>query len=114
MFVLDDVDDLLCVAEDVCVRGMCLDSRQEVQIFYSEMPFYNDIYLLKSTDISCGIFYAQGFNPLIHRDSEMFYVFRDWVDGWIRCSNPICGIADLERRAFLSGSVLLWRSSGGW
>ncbi|MCD7938089.1 MAG: hypothetical protein LUG98_14635, partial [Tannerellaceae bacterium] len=62
--------------------------------------FYNDIYLLKSTDISCGIFYAQGFNPVINHNSEMFYVFRDWVDGWIRSSNPICGIAYSERQAF--------------
>ncbi|MCD8081258.1 MAG: hypothetical protein LUF04_12900, partial [Bacteroides sp.] len=112
MFILDDVEDLLRVAEGICKRGMGIHPGQEIQIFYSDMPFYNDIYLMKSTDINCGVFYAQGLNPIVHRDSKMFYVLRDWVDGWIRCSNPICGIADLDRRVFLNGSGLLWRISG--
>ncbi|MCD8193082.1 MAG: hypothetical protein LUD74_00735 [Tannerellaceae bacterium] len=100
MFILEDVEDLLRVAEEVCQRRIGEHPGQDIQIFYSDMPFHNDIYLVKSTDINCAVFYAQGFNPVIHRDAQRLDAFQAWVQGWIRCSNPICGIAPIDRQAF--------------
>ncbi len=98
--LLDDLENLLRTIEEICRKGYGENPRQEIAVFYSDIPLYNDIYLVESTCVNHGIFFTQGFLPIIQKQPHTFKVFRDWVDSCIRSSNPICGVADLDRQAF--------------
>ncbi|MCC8154816.1 MAG: hypothetical protein LIP01_11825 [Tannerellaceae bacterium] len=72
---------MLTETEDICRRGYSPVSGKEIAIFYSDMALYNDIYLVESSSVNLGIFYAQGFNPIIHKEQQTFDVLRRWVGG---------------------------------
>ncbi len=98
-WMLNDFKHFLTRAEEICRKGHT-DSGQEIAVFYSDIALYNDIYLIESTDINKALFYAQGFNPIFHKESPTFEVMRKWIDAWLCCSNPICGTAELEGKSF--------------
>lgn len=117
LFVLDDLKNLLVVAEKICRKDFSSVPEQEIQIFYSEMPLCNDIYLVENNTMNLGIFYAQGFNPIMHNNPQTFYVLRDWVDGWIRCSSLICNTEKQDGSLFFKKQHRLldeYRNDLGW
>ncbi|MCD7932008.1 MAG: hypothetical protein LUH15_12000 [Tannerellaceae bacterium] len=107
--LLDDLERLLNVIEDICRKGSSRNPQQEIAVFYSDIALYNDMYLIESTSVNRGILFAQGFTPVIHKDGHTFTVFRDWADSCIRSSNPICGVADPDRKVFFEKQFRLVR-----
>ncbi|MCC8186769.1 MAG: helix-turn-helix domain-containing protein [Bacteroides sp.] len=98
--LLDDLERLLTTIEEICREGYTQNPEQEIAVFYSDISLYNDMYLIESTTVNQGIFFAQGFIPILHKDVHTFKVLREWVSSCVRSSNPICGVADLDRKAF--------------
>ncbi|MCD8164879.1 MAG: hypothetical protein LUE93_01330 [Bacteroides sp.] len=117
LFVLDDLQDMLATIEEICRKGYSSTSGQEIQVFYSDISLYNDIYLVESSKFNLGIFYAQGFNPILHKEPQTFEVIRGWVESSLRCSNPICGTGEGERRIFFEKQYRLldeFRNNLSW
>ncbi|MCD8178659.1 MAG: helix-turn-helix domain-containing protein [Tannerellaceae bacterium] len=107
--LLNDLESLLNVIEDICRKGYSQNPQQEIAVFYSDIALYNDLYLVESTSVNRGILFAQGFTPVIHKDGHTFTVFRDWADSCVRSSNPICGVADSDRKVFFEKQFRLVR-----
>jgi len=117
LLVLEDMRSLLMEIQSICQTGLSYVSGQEIQVFYSDIPLYNDIYLIESSTINRGIFYAQGFNPIIHREPQTLEIFRKWVNAWVSCSNPICGTSEPDCRTFFKKQHRIieeYRNSLAW
>ncbi|MCD8102997.1 MAG: helix-turn-helix domain-containing protein [Alistipes sp.] len=99
-FIMDDMDTLLDRIQKICRIGHTDNPGQEIEIFYSDIPLYNDIYLVESTTVNQAVLFTQGCIPIIPKETRTLNVIRDCVISCKRSSNPICGVADLERINF--------------
>jgi len=110
--VLDDLVRSLKSMEETCREGHTDNPGQEIAILYSDIALYNDIYLVESPSLNQGLFFTQGFIPIIHKDPHSFNVLRECADSCIRSSNAICGVSVLKRNAFLRYNTNGYRNSG--
>ncbi|MCD7962385.1 MAG: helix-turn-helix domain-containing protein [Rikenellaceae bacterium] len=99
-FLLNDLDCLLKTAENICREGHTPTQGQEIEIFYSDIALYSDINLVESPIINQGMFFIQGFIPIIHKEPHTFQVLRECVNSCIRSSSSICGASIFDRNTF--------------
>lgn len=99
-YLLNDLENLLQTLENICHEGHTQHPGQEIEIFYTDIPLDNDLYLVESPTINQGLFFIQGFLPLIHKEPHTFRLFRECVDSCIRSSTSICGTSICDRNTF--------------